>query len=206
MQPFRLGPFHGDYGVPGEQQGSNLANNPNHGQLHPYNRKDALAAGESSFARVPVYPPFANISTDPRVAYQVRTRPLVYGGAGTVAGILPPQQWLFSTPTIVIGRMASCILTNAAGVPQALPVGYTPRMLFAGFMLRVGGLDVIDGQTTPTIGENICGTAELPQLFAGNGLFMDRGASLSFTCQTFLDNVTVWVSLLVLEEYGPPRG
>jgi hypothetical protein len=194
------------YGVPGVSTEQDFSHNPNHGTLRPYDRKSAIAEGNTGFERVPVYPPFANLSTDPRVAYVTRTRPLVFGGVGTVAGILPPQQYLFSTPTIVVGRMASAIVTNAQGIPQAFPIGYNARNLFAGFMLRVGGLDVIDGQTTPTIAENIFGTAQLPMLFAGNGLFMDRGSAISTTIQTFSDNITVWVSLLVMEEYGPPRG
>lgn len=194
------------YGVPGTATEQDFSHNPNHGTLRPYDRKSAIAEGNTGFERVPVYPPFANLSTDPRVAYVTRTRPLVFGGTGVVAGILPPQQFLFSTPTIVVGRMASAILTNGQGVLQALPIGYNPRMLFAGFQLRIGGNDVIDGQTTPSIAENIFGTAQLPMLFAGNGLFMDRGSAISTTIQTFADNVTVWVSLLVMEEYGPPRG
>lgn len=195
-----------NYGVPGGSVTQDLSNNPNHGTLRPYDRKSAVAEGNTGFERVPVYPPFANLSTDPRVAYVTRTRPLVFGGVGVVAGLLAPQQFLFSTPTIVVGRMASCTLSNGQGVLQAFPVGYNARQMFSGFQLRVGGNDVIDGNTTPTIAENIFGTAQLPMLFAGNGLFMDRGSALSTTIQTFSDNLTVWVSLLVMEEYGPPRG
>jgi hypothetical protein len=206
VETFGLPPMHGSYGVPGNGQTQDFSHNPNHGTLRPYDRKSAIAEGNTGFERVPVYPPFANLSTDPRVAYVTRTRPLVFGGAGVVAGILPPQQFLFSTPTIVIGRMASAVLTNGQGVLQALPNGYNPRMMFAGFQLRIGGNDVIDGSTTPSIAENIFGTAQLPMLFAGNGLFMDRGSAISTTIQTFSDNVTVWVTLLVMEEYGPPRG
>jgi hypothetical protein len=188
-------------GVPGQASGAHpgTAGGVNAGQLHPHDRRTAIAEGVV-YRRVPVYPPFANLAEDNRIAYQVRFRRLTFAAAA--AATLPPQVMPFSQPTIIIARTAAAFRTDDVG----LPVGRNALDIFAAFFVRVGGNDSIDGDQTPTLGSAIFGDARQPALFPGNGLFFDRGGNLSVTCQTLLANVRVDIVVWCLEEWGPPRG
>lgn len=195
------------FGVPGEGGGTQpgTAGGQNAGQLRPHDRRGAIADGVE-YRRVPVWPPFANLAADNRIAYQVRFRWITFGGNTIAAGAMPPANFLFDKPTIVLGRVAAAI--DASGA--ALAVGRNSLDTFSSFWIRVGSNDAIDATQpamgTPMLGSAMYGTAQLPALFPGNGLFFDRSGAVQVNITTLINNIRVDVGILCLEEYGPPRG
>lgn len=196
-----------DLGLPGQGGGNQpgTGDGMNRGQLHPHSRAQAVMDGVE-YRRVPVYPPFANLAADNRIAYQVRYRWMTFAGNAVVASAQAPQAFLFSQPTIIIGRMAAAI--DASGA--ALPVGRLSLDLFTSFWVRIGGNDAIDATQpalgTPMLGSAMYGDGRLPALFPGNGLFFDRGAAVQVNCTTLINNVRADIGIMCLEEYGPSRG
>lgn len=196
-----------DLGVPGQGGGTQpgTAGGMQSGELHPHDRRGAIMDGVE-YRRVPVWPPFANLAADNRIAYQVRFRWITFGGNGIVAGPQAPQPWLFSQPTIIIGRVAAAVDDSGA----ALPVGRQGLDCFTSFWVRIGGNDAIDATQpamgTPMLGSALYGTAQLPALMPGNGLFFDRGSALQANVTTLLPNIRADIGIICLEEYGPPRG
>lgn len=188
----------GDYGVPG--QGRPGAPEPG-GAPTPWQRSDAQQKGVQ-YRRVPIWPPFANLARDPNVLYLIRNRPLVFGGAGVVAGTLAPQQLPFSQPTIVFARTAAAVI---ADFKTGFPVGMNPLDSFAAQIQRTTG-DLLDGTSTPILGSALWGKATLPALYAGNGLFFNNGSTLIVTVQTLMDNVRADLVFWTIEEYGPAAG
>jgi len=185
----------GDWGVPGSATGPSPSPNPGQGGAH--SKRDLLWEGVK-YRRVPVYPPFANLALDPNVVYMVRLRPLFFGGSGIVAGVLAPQQYQFSQPTIVIARSAAAY--DAAN--GALPVGRSEATTWGAFFQRVNGMDNLDGGTDPIVGGAGFGSGGEPTLYPGNGLFFDKGSSLTVTCQIFRNDIRVCIVVWCLEEYA----
>ncbi len=170
---------------------------PNPGQGGPHSKADALAEG-IKYRRVPIYPPFANLALDPRVIYMARLRALFFGGNGSAAQTFAPDTYQFSLPTIVIGRSAGAYLADDV----ALPFGRTQGTIWGGFFQRVGGNDNLDGGTTPIVGEAAFGTGSAPMLYPGNGIFFDKGSSLSLTVASLIDNARIEVVIWCVEEYA----
>lgn len=196
-----------ELGVPGQGGGDRpgTADGMNAGQLQPHDRRGAIMDGVE-YKRVPVWPPFANLAADNRIAYQVRFRWMTFAGNGVAAGAQAPQNFLFSQPTIVLGRVAAAI--DASGA--ALPVGRLSLDTFTSFWVRIGGNDAIDATQpamgTPMLGSAMYGSAQLPALMPGNGLFFDRGAAVQVNLTTLIANIRADVGIICLEEFGPPRG
>lgn len=196
-----------DFGIPGERGGNQpgTAGGQNAGQLRPHDRKGAILDGVE-YRRVPVWPPFANLAADNRIAYQVRFRWITFGGNTVAAGPQAPIPFQFSQPTIIIGRVAAAI--DASGA--ATPVGRQSLDLFTSFWIRIGGNDAIDSTQpamgTPMLGSALYGNGQLPALMPGNGLFFDRGSALQVNVSTLINNVRADIGIICLEEYGPPRG
>jgi hypothetical protein len=180
----------------------------NSGQLQPNSRAQNMEAGVP-YQLVPAYPPFVRIAADPNILYVSRTRTLIFGGNGVVAGTTT-QQYQFSVPTIIIARTAAAIDASGAG----LPVGRSGLDLFTVQFSRVGAAsDLIDagggGAANPNVlvlGSSVLGTAAQPAFFPGQGLFVDTGGFLNVQVTVLRDNSLIHVTNWCLEEWGPARG
>lgn len=200
----------GDMGAPSSGAASNPGTGPggiNAGQLQPNTRAANMAAGVP-YQFIPTYPPFARVAADANIVYFPRFRHLVFGGAGIVAATTT-QVYTFSVPTLVIAR------TGAARMPNgtALDVGKTALDTFSVQFFRSGSSnDILDagsgnvGPQVQVLGSAVLGTGGLPGFICPLGMFLDVGGFLNVTVQTLVDNVTVWVSIWCIEEYGPARG
>ena len=180
----------------------------NAAQLNPNSRSQNMADG-MKYQLVPAYPPFVRIANDDRVLYFPRFRTLTFGGTGTLAGATINDQWQFSLPTIIIARSAAAI----TGTGVALPVGRASLDTFTAQMFRVSGAqDLIDaagggntGTNVQTIGSALWGTAQLPALIQGTGLFVDTGSYLGVAGTILIADMRVDLVLWCIEEYGPGR-
>ena len=180
----------------------------NAAQLNPNSRSQNMADG-MKYQLVPAYPPFIRIANDDRVLYFPRFRTLTFGGTGALAGQTFNDQWQFSLPTIIIARTAAAITVNAA----ALGVGRSSLDTFKCQVFRVSGAqDLIDaagggntGTNVQTLGSALWGTAQLPALIPGTGLFVDTGSYLGVTGTILVAEVQVDLVLWCVEEYGPGR-
>ena len=197
-------------GIPsaGVQSSPGTGGGQNAGQLEPNSRAANMAAGVP-YKLVPVYPPFVRIADDPNIVYAFRSRSLIFGGNG-VAAATTTQQFQFSLPTIIIARTGSAFLANDVG----MPVGRTSLQLARVQMFRAGSQsDLIDagggGVNNPAVtvlAECLLGTAGLPALIPGNGLFVDTGSFLNVTAQLLINSTELHFCIWALEEYGPARG
>ncbi len=203
--------FGSPFGVPssGGPSSPGTGGGQNQGQLEPFSRDRAMQQG-MPFQLVPAYPPFVRIANDPNVVYYPRFRTIIFGGNAVVAGTTT-LQFQFSLPTIIIARTGwGFIADNVTG----LPVGRTGLDTFRIQMFRAGSQsDLIDsgggGNQNPAvnvIGSNVLGTAQLPALIPGCGLFVDTGGVLNTTCQILINNVEVHFTLWCIEMYGPASG
>lgn len=183
----------------------------NAGQLRPDSRAQNMAAGVP-YQFVPAYPPFVRLANVEGIVYMPRYRVMVFGAMGTPAGTTT-QTFQFSNPTIIIARTAAAILADGA----ALAVGRNPLDTFKAQMSRTGAgsSDLVDAgaggsSATPLqiniLGSCLWGSATLPALIQGNGLFVDAGGFLSVTCQTLFNNLEVHLGIWCIEEYGQARG
>lgn len=199
-----------NFGVPsaGSAQTPGTAGGQNAGQLEPNNRGANMAAGVP-YQLVPAYPPFVRIANDPNIIYFPRFRTLSFFGTGTAANATATGQYQFQNPTIILARTAAAFLPTGT----ALDVGRNSLDTFRAQFFRTGAIqDFIDagagnaGPNFQALGSTIFGTAQLPALIPGTGVFVDTGGFLNVNVTALIANVTVDITIWCIEEYGPARG
>lgn len=200
----------GSFGVPstGPATTPGTAGGQNAGQLEPNSRMANMAAGVP-YQLVPAYPPFVRIANDPNILYFPRFRTLSFFGPGTAANATATGQYQFQNPTIILARTAAAFLPTGT----ALDVGRNSLDTFRAQMFRTGAIqDFIDagagnaGPNFQALGSTIFGTAQLPALIPGTGVFVDTGGFLNVNVTALIANVTVDITIWCIEEYGPARG
>lgn len=199
-----------NWGVPSSGSASNpgTAGGQNAGQLEPNSRMANMQAGVP-YQLVPAYPPFVRIADNPNILYFPRFYTLTFFGTGTAANATAVGQFQFQNPTVILARTASAFLPTGT----AFDVGRDPLTSFRAQFFRTGAIqDFIDtggvgaGPGQQSLASNIFGTAQLPALIPGTGVFVDTGGFLNVNLTALIANVTVDVTIWCIEEYGPARG
>lgn len=136
----------------------------------------------------PLMPYADNIGWVPRDRTATFTNPTVGQESALTLG--------FSTPSVCYALTGSAIPSDGT---TGLPVGYNPLDTFR-VQVKYSQGDL--WQTDPTLARNVLGTAEFPRLVGARAWRLDAGTSLRLTVTPLVANLTIDVTLWIIETPG----